>query len=68
MLVKAGQTAWFLGASTWRRSETPTWRRSEATAWRRTRRRAHGGGHTVEVDVKERAPTGVWRGNERVRV
>jgi hypothetical protein len=63
MAVKAGQKARFPGTSTWRRSEAPVWRHM----WR-----APGGGHMVEAEAEdaeeERAPAGVWWGNDRVRV
>jgi hypothetical protein len=60
--VKVGRATRFLSAL--------MWRRNEASAWRRTRSApVRGGGHAVEVDAEEeRAPTGVWWGNDRVRV
>jgi hypothetical protein len=67
--VKARQTTQLSGASTSRRSEALAWRRSEAPTWRHTWRRACSGGRAVEADMEEeRAPVGVWWGNERVRV
>jgi hypothetical protein len=39
--VKAGQTAWFLDALMWRRSEASTWRRSKVSTQRTRRRSGH---------------------------
>jgi hypothetical protein len=40
-----------------------------ARCWHGGAHKGHGGGRAVEADAEEeRAPMGVWRGNERVRV